>query len=89
MQGDDTNFSDIHMLLLILRVEQEATYPGMGALMHYLDVLDHAERHNVVGHDGIHYPEVGLLGAINIRDKIPDFGVQVAGRSVFTFLGLA
>ena len=52
----------------------------MGALMHNLAVLGDAERHNVVGHDGMHYPQVGLLGVINIRDKIPDFGVHVAGK---------
>ena len=60
----------------------------MGTLMYHLAVLDHAEGYNVVSHDGIHYAEVGLLGAIHVRHEIPDFGVQIAGKISLHILGI-
>ena len=83
------DFADIHMVLLILRAELEATYPCMGALVHNLAVLDDSKRHHIIGHDGIHDTEVGLPGAIKIRDEVADFGVQVARNISVDFFGIS
>ena len=77
-QGDDEDFSDIHMVQLILWAELKARYPCVGALVHQLAVLDDSETHHVVGHDGIYDAEVGPFGAIKIRAEVTDSGVQVA-----------
>ena len=87
-QGDDEDLSDIHMVLLILRAEQETKYPCMGALVHNLAVLDDSERHHIVGHDGIHDAEVALLGAIKVSNEVADFGVQVAGSISMDIFGI-
>ena len=50
----------------------------MAILMYHLAVIDHAEGHNVVFQDSIHYSKVSLLGAIHISNKIPDFGGKIS-----------